>query len=92
MDEQPHTWEQCAKLLRSPDLDDQLKVKLVQLAFGGHPAVAVKAIEMLLQLPRVARDDFLDVPTADLLKAEATAEGWLKRIGGDGAGADEPNR
>lgn len=82
LDHKPQTFKECFALLMSADLDLMLRVRLVQLAFGENPSAAIKAVEMLLTIPRPATDGDLQVLSSEVLEtAERRASRYLE---GDG--------
>jgi len=71
MIEKPTTWNACAALLQSPDLEAALAVRLVELAFGDQGSVAVKAIEILRTMPRNLEPNvFSDLSREQLIEVE----------------------
>lgn len=82
MQKPPNTWDECAKLARSDDLNAMIEVRLVQLAFAGdNPSVSVKAIEILRSMPRVHSDDVLsEYDTATLMRAQVRALAFLESV------------
>lgn len=81
----PTTWNECHKLLRSPELALALQVRLVELAFmAKNDAVSVKAIDILNSMSKPASDDMLtDVPVEKLLELEARVDAWLEKVVAD---------
>lgn len=91
MTQPPKNWIDCEKLLTGGDLDLALQVRLVQLAFADQGSVAVKAIEMLRTLPRVAPEDSIvdDLTDDELIEAERRAEAFLKKFLSDYANQED---
>lgn len=72
------TWDEADLLSRSPELNDVLRVRLVQIAFSDNPSASIRAIEMLFNMPATSlRRDFAGVSTDDLRAARAKAQKWL---------------
>ena len=73
----PPDW--ARKLSKSPDLHEVLKARAVQLALEAENAVAIRAIEKLLEWPeRSGLDEFEDVTFEALALARARARGFIE--------------
>lgn len=74
-------WENARSLLSDEQRNMILQTRLVQLAFSDKSAVAIKAVEMLLNMPQPESDDLLDgVDTATLLEASARVDNWIAEL------------
>jgi hypothetical protein len=80
----PKTLEECRHLLLDPEFENEMRVRLVELAYTTNTTVAVKAIEMLLAAPLPVDDLGLgDVDRLTLEVAEAGADAMLRELQGN---------
>lgn len=89
----PQSWNDCVKMLSSPELEQALAVRLVELAFGDQGSVAIRAIELLRTIPRPQSNSvYSELTTDQLLQVEQRLETWLQQqvssdeLRDDGAG------
>ena len=86
----PRTLKECFALLMSSDLDLMLRVRLVQLVFGDNPSASIKAVEMLLTIPRPKTDVELELLSSESLEnAEGRALDYLVKSGLYESGEDD---
>ncbi len=77
----PISWEDAGELLGDPVLPIVLKQRLVHLAFGGNETVALRATEMLANMPRPSTDTILAQYSDEEVKfLKGKIDKWLEEL------------